>query len=63
MPRLDGTGPNSEGPMTGCGRGYCIVSLNTPAQELTFLRNQEHVITQQLKNVKSQIKHVESKLG
>ncbi len=23
MPRLDGTGPNGMGPMTGGGRGYC----------------------------------------
>ena len=23
MPRLDGTGPNGEGPMTGRGRGDC----------------------------------------
>jgi hypothetical protein len=23
MPRLDGTGPNSEGPMTGWGMGNC----------------------------------------
>ena len=23
MPRLDGTGPNGDGPMTGCKRGNC----------------------------------------
>jgi hypothetical protein len=28
MPRGDGTGPNSMGPMTGGGRGYC--STNQP---------------------------------
>lgn len=26
MPRLDGTGPRGEGPMTGWGMGYCVVS-------------------------------------
>ena len=23
MPRMDGTGPMGQGPMTGCGRGIC----------------------------------------
>ena len=27
MPRLDGTGPNSEGPKTGRNRGYCEGSV------------------------------------
>lgn len=25
MPRFDGTGPESKGPMTGRGQGYCAV--------------------------------------
>jgi len=25
MPGYDGTGPRGEGPMTGGGRGYCVV--------------------------------------
>ena len=28
MPGFDGTGPRGEGPMTGGGRGYCVVDLN-----------------------------------
>jgi len=28
MPRFDGTGPNGEGPMTGRGRGYCVLARN-----------------------------------
>lgn len=28
MPGFDGTGPLGQGPMTGGGRGYCIVPLN-----------------------------------
>lgn len=27
MPRGDGTGPLGEGPMTGRGRGYCVMEL------------------------------------
>jgi hypothetical protein len=27
MPRLDGTGPQSQGPMTGRGEGYCAIKL------------------------------------
>ncbi len=32
MPRFDGTGPISQGPMTGRGMGYCIVPLDDEAQ-------------------------------
>ncbi|MCM8900248.1 DUF5320 domain-containing protein [Caldicoprobacter algeriensis] len=28
MPGFDGTGPLGQGPMTGRGRGYCVVPLN-----------------------------------
>lgn len=27
MPGYDGTGPDGAGPMTGRGRGYCVVEL------------------------------------
>ncbi len=30
MPNYDGTGPHGEGPMTGWGRGYCVVPLSNP---------------------------------
>jgi len=29
MPGFDGTGPAGRGPMTGGGRGYCAMPLNT----------------------------------
>jgi hypothetical protein len=29
MPRLDGTGPMGQGAMTGGGRGYCAVTVNS----------------------------------
>lgn len=35
MPDFDGTGPRGEGPLTGCGRGYCIIPLS-PEQEICF---------------------------
>ena len=28
MPGFNGTGPNSQGPLTGGGRGYCVGNLN-----------------------------------
>jgi len=28
MPGFDGTGPQGQGPMTGGGRGYCVVPLS-----------------------------------
>lgn len=27
MPRFDGSGPRSQGPMTGRGEGYCVIRL------------------------------------
>jgi hypothetical protein len=30
MPRFDGTGPQSQGPMTGRGDGYCAIRLPRP---------------------------------
>ena len=32
MPGFDGTGPQSQGPMTGRGEGYCAIQLPGPAQ-------------------------------
>lgn len=29
MPGFDGTGPRGQGPMTGGGRGYCVVPANS----------------------------------
>ena len=32
MPRFDGTGPQSQGPMTGRGEGYCAIKVPKPAR-------------------------------
>jgi hypothetical protein len=32
MPGFDGTGPNGMGPMTGGGRGFCVVRGGVPQQ-------------------------------
>ena len=32
MPRFDGTGPQSQGPMTGRGEGYCAIKLPEPGE-------------------------------
>jgi len=56
MPNLDGTGPEGKGPLTGCGRGRCIISISTPEEELEFLANQSRVLQAQLKLTKTRIK-------
>ena len=56
MPKLDGTGPNGKGPISGRGSGYCIIPLNTTEQELEFLKNQERVLRRQLKHIGTRIK-------
>jgi hypothetical protein len=33
MPRLDGTGPRGQGPMTGRGEGYCAVRIPDSGKE------------------------------
>jgi hypothetical protein len=33
MPGFDGTGPRGRGPMTGGGRGYCVLRLPRSANE------------------------------
>ena len=36
MPGFDGTGPRGFGPMTGEGRGYCVLKVsNTPREPIT----------------------------
>jgi len=56
MPNFDGTGPHGEGPMTGWGRGYCVVPLSNPKQELGYLRTQEQALKMQLSKVRARIK-------
>lgn len=59
MPNFDGTGPSGKGPMTGYGRGYCVIPLSTPEQELGFLKNQARVLQEQLEQIRTRIKLVE----
>ena len=56
MPNYDGTGPSGKGPMTGCGRGYCVIPINIPEQELGFLKNQAQALQSQLKTIRARIK-------
>ena len=56
MPNFDGTGPQGKGPMTGCGRGYCVMPLTNKEQEYDFLKNQERALQMQLKQIKARIK-------
>lgn len=56
MPNFDGTGPHGDGPMTGWGRGYCVVPLSSPKQELGYLKSQEQALKMQLSSVRARIK-------
>jgi len=56
MPNFDGTGPRGKGPMTGCGRGYCVLPISTPEEELVFLKSQAQALQAQLKQVRARIK-------
>ena len=58
MPGFDGTGPCGKGPMTGGGMGYCVIPLNTPEQEITYLRKRAHVLKIQTKQIKNRIKEL-----
>jgi len=58
MPNLDGTGPRGEGPLTGYGRGYCIVRLTTREQELDFLGNQVKLLQSRLIRIGTRIEAI-----
>ena len=60
MPNYDGTGPDGKGPMTGFGRGYCVIPITNSEQELQLLRNQAHVLQAQLKQIRNRIKGVKT---
>jgi hypothetical protein len=60
MPVKDGTGPDGKGPMTGHGSGKCIIPLNTSKEELTFLKNQEKVLREQLGQIENRIEVLET---
>jgi hypothetical protein len=40
MPNLDGSGPCGKGPMTGHGRGYCIITLNSLPHKISLSKEQ-----------------------
>ena len=61
MPNYDGTGPDGKGPMTGFGRGYCVIPISSSEQELDILRNQAHVLREQLKQIRTRINGVKTK--
>jgi len=56
VPNFDGTGPCGEGPMTGCGRGYCVLPITTPEQELDCLESQARALETQLRQLKNRMK-------
>ena len=56
MPNFDGIGPDGKGPMTGRGRGYCVIPISTSEQELGFLRNQARILQEQLKQIRAELK-------
>ena len=56
MPNYDGTGPDGKGPMTGFGRGYCVIPISSSEQELSLLRNQERLLLAQLRQIRNRIK-------
>jgi len=60
MPNYDGTGPEGKGPMTGFGRGYCVIPISSSEQELDLLRNQVQVLQVQLKQIRNRIKGVKT---
>ena len=61
MPNRDGTGPEGKGPMTGFGRGNCVLPITTPDQELDFLKNQADSLQAQLKQIRARIKNIRTK--
>ena len=63
MPRLDGTGPQGMGPMTGRGMGPCCVGWGrsfgrrrfaSPKNELAALEEEEQMLQEELKALKEE---------
>ena len=61
MPNYDGTGPEGKGPMTGFGRGYCVIPITNSEQELELMRNQARLLQAQLKQTGTRIDGVKTK--
>jgi hypothetical protein len=53
MPNKDETGPEGQGPMTGKGGGRCIIPLNTPDDEMNYLKNRKKVIKEELQKIEN----------
>jgi hypothetical protein len=60
MPDFDGTGPSGQGPMTGRGRGFCVltVSEENPGEVKGFTGLQSVPVRHQVENVESVGKEV-----
>ena len=61
MPKLDGTGPKGKGPMTGKGKGSCIIPLDTDKQELDYLNNRKEALKLELKKTEARINKLANK--
>lgn len=72
MPRLDGTGPNSKGPLTGRGMGNCLSSnfiyygfgkgRGLRYRQLQNLGDAEQDLQEVKKQLESELKSVNEKL-
>jgi len=58
MPGFDGTGPRGMGPMTGGGRGYCVIPLNIPETELDSLKSRADALKTQLEQIEARIENL-----
>ena len=63
MPEQDRKGPEGRGPITGCSGGFCGVPLNTPDQEIEYLKNQEQALKKRLSYIRSRTRLMEIKAG
>jgi hypothetical protein len=63
MPKKDYTGPTGNGPMTGRCRGRCILPLNTPDEELNYLRNRKKGLKEQLQEVETRLKELKKEVS
>jgi hypothetical protein len=59
MPNKDGKGPVGIGPLTGSCLGHCAVPLNTPEEELSYLKDRKKSLKDQLRQIESRIKELE----
>ena len=60
MPGFNDTGPRGMGPMTGGGRGYCVVPSSITETELDSLKSQAHALKAQLEQIEARIENLRS---